>query len=431
MSGKAPASERGLMFLQRSAGNRAVSGLVGSVQRASLKGGVDVKDGKIRETVGFSHKFETPEKAFPAYKCKVKGAAEISGKVTAEVVDPAGTPGQVSLTNKALEFGTEHTQKLWEADYKNEAGELEKVTVELKEGGSGDPFKEDEGGALTLEAEAKLAFKNGMSQTANLTILKLGASKTGTLPFDVTVGEIVLKHKMPVIKLDHEHQGIKFTGNLDVAYSGTAKLDSAALATDLMTRYGGHILARFGITPLNALRNLLASGPAMVGFFGGYITVKAALASLDDFHDMKRVRAAALDASAGYRSGFMTALGVPASAGEAAWFAHGMNQGNAALDAQVRKVQADPMFQAFAFTDTELRTAIKQACAANAEAIGESVYAAADAQIKASFVKQWREKLSWAQKTFTKTSTAEAQLRTMLGLPDRGELPTTDLSPGP
>jgi len=411
-------------FVQRDTGG------TGNKATTEGKGSTSVGEGAIKQTVSVSRKFETPEKTIDKLKCKVKGSATISGSLTVEIADPTKTPGKSELTNTAVEFGTEHSQKLWEADYSKEAGELQSAEVSLKEGAKGNPFDEKSGGEVSIGAEAKVVTKTGVTASAELTVFKIGASTEG-FPFDVTIGELSLSEKMSPIKIPEgtEFKGYKFSGGLDVTYTFTVSPDKSEIAREIMTKYGPGLLGRLGITPLNAVRSIMASGPAMVGFFGAYVTIKAALATLEDWDDMKRIAAAAREASEGYIAGFMFAISGSGNAGEAAWYAEGINRGRAALDAQIRRIQNEPMFREFHFTDAELRPVIKDAVAANREMIFKTVYESADPQIKAAFVQKWDDNLSLPQKIFTNTDRDKAQLKTMLGLKDTEPLPKTDIEP--
>ena len=177
-------------------------------------------------------------------------------------------------------------------------------------------------------------------------------------------------------------------------------------------------------TVARAVSNIAKSGPAMVGIFGAYVTIKATLATLEDAAEERRVGDQIVSATDGYVAGFMAGVGWKMGGGDAAWFADGQAKGAAAKDALVAKVKADPVLSKYDIGPDEVLLHITDA----KDAFHSELYAAVKPQIASLYLKKWRENLSWATKTFTNEEEGgERRIRTRAGMPDSGPLPEPKL----
>jgi hypothetical protein len=173
-----------------------------------------------------------------------------------------------------------------------------------------------------------------------------------------------------------------------------------------------------------ALANIGKSGPAMVGIFGAYVTIKATLATLEDAAEERRVGDAIVSATDGYVAGFMAGVGWNMAGGDAAWFADGQAKGTAAKDALVAKAKADPVLAKYDIGPDEVLLQIRD----KREAFHSELYASVKPQIASLYLKKWRENLGWATKTFTNEEEGgERRIRTRAGMPDTGQLPDPKL----
>src|SRR4051812_48408555 len=177
-------------------------------------------------------------------------------------------------------------------------------------------------------------------------------------------------------------------------------------------------------TVARALANIGKSGPAMVGVFGAYVTIKATLATLEDAAEERRVGDAIVAATDGYVAGFMAGVGWTMAGGDPAWFADGQAKGAAAKDALVAKSKADPVLQKYDIGPDEVLLQIRD----KREAFHSELYASVKPQIASLYLKKWRENLGWATKTFTNEEEGgERRIRTRAGMPDTGALPEPKL----
>jgi hypothetical protein len=173
-------------------------------------------------------------------------------------------------------------------------------------------------------------------------------------------------------------------------------------------------------TVARAVANISKSGPAMVGVFGAYVTIKATLATLEDAAEERRVGDQIVASTDGYVAGFMAGVGWKMQGGDAAWFADGQSKGAAAKEALVAKVKADPVLAKYDIGPDEVLLHITD----RKDAFHSELYAAVKPQIASLYLKKWRENLSWATKTFTNEEEGgERRIRTRAGLPDTGALP--------
>lgn len=169
-----------------------------------------------------------------------------------------------------------------------------------------------------------------------------------------------------------------------------------------------------------ALANIASSGPAMVGIFGAYVTIKATLATLEDAAEERRVGDAIVAATDGYVAGFMAGVGWSMQGGDPNWYADGRSKGSAAKDALVAKAKADPVLNKYDIGPDEVLLQIRS----KRESFHSELYAAVKPRIASAYLKTWRENLSWATKTFTNEEEGgERRIRTRAGMPDTGKLP--------
>jgi hypothetical protein len=173
-----------------------------------------------------------------------------------------------------------------------------------------------------------------------------------------------------------------------------------------------------------ALSNIGKSGPAMVGIFGAYVTIKATLATLEDAAEERRVGDAIVAATDGYVAGFMAGVGWTMAGGDPAWSADGQAKGSAAKDALVAKAKADPALRKYDIGPDEVLLQIRD----KRDAFHGELYASVKPQIASLYLKRWRENLGWATKTFTNEEEGgERRIRTRAGMPDTGGLPEPKL----
>lgn len=359
---------------------------------------------------------------YATYKVSVNfgGSFEVAFPGGPEPQPGESPPPTKELKPVAKEAALKYAKRVWEKK-KGTLGSVESIDFVSGIGGKrgGEEVGGGHGGESGFAVGIKIKLAGNIELSGILNVVKLAepkSSKGMAMPFEIQGPSLEGggKIELPAVK-DHPWGGYKLTGSGVFGLTIIAEPVYTEIAIELMEKYAPQLLQRLGMTALQAVRNIMASGPALIGFLGAYITVKATLATLEDWSEEKRVVQAANQACAGFRTGFMTGLGVEMSAGDPAWYTHGAEQARAALMAQVTKIQAHPLFKPFNFTELELIKAMKDGIRGTP---GPFMKLAQENEprIKALYIQQWRQNLTWAQKTFTSTESAERRIKYMLGL---------------
>ena len=328
---------------------------------------------------------------------------------------------------------------------------LEAVDIEPEVGAGGAPKGEPGGSSFALAVGVKLKFSQGLKVGAKVNLVKV-ATKGGPSPetggaapaaFEVQgpalEGEI--KRDLPLAKIFTGKpfgEGVKYDGIVTFSGKGTLQINKTKLAAEIVKKVGSDVLQRYLSAAADvgqAVRNILASGPAVVGILGAYITIKATLATLEEGDEERRIADAASAATDGYVAGFMNGIGLGMSGGHPAWFADAKAKGAAAKAAIVTKIQTDPQLQQFQFSREELMGAIDEGLQAHKDEFHKELYGRVKPQIAALYIQKWKANLSWWEKTFTnEEKSGERNIRTRMSLPYSGELPTPEIGeppPGP
>jgi hypothetical protein len=218
-------------------------------------------------------------------------------------------------------------------------------------------------------------------------------------------------------------------GGMQVKLNGTA-----TLGLEFVPNWG-RILRQVGeqyskALLRNALRNVLTAEVGIAGA-GIAITVASTLASLDDWDEIKAIGKAADDATTSYVAGYVgtlaggksgAATGAAApGGGSSGFFDLGTSDGTKKLDEIVTKLQQNPAFQEFGFSAEELKGALAEAIGTQAAAIGEQVRSENEQRIKIAFLEKWKSRPRGLMERFMGTrETNEKYVRTYLGLPLTG-----------
>jgi hypothetical protein len=245
-------------------------------------------------------------------------------------------------------------------------------------------------------------MKNGAEFRGTAYLLRASLNP-GETP-EISALAIHCQESLPVLRLvNEEWNGFKVNGSLKLNFGFTITPDKSALALEAMKRLAPQLLRAGAGTVAKGAAEVLASGPALVGMLGGYVTIKATLASLADWKDMKDAASAAERAVQGYAGGFSAAVGGKSVAGDAKFFQQGRADG------------ARMLGDASEETRRTLTARLQQ----NASAVYDAIYSSTAPSIKEAFVERWKANLTGFQKTFTKTESDERRLRTRMGLKDR------------
>jgi hypothetical protein len=244
--------------------------------------------------------------------------------------------------------------------------------------------------------------------------------KTTVTPIDV---DVPLDNKV----ID----GIKLAAKMHLTISGDVEPDLKRLAIWIAGKAGPALLERLGIgvtasTLLRAVAGAMSSTEFNIGVFAAYITVKATMATLQKGDDIQATTKQAMDACYGYKSGFkFAATGVDNNkAGDAAWYGQGINDGNAALQAQATKLQQQ--FSGFNFQPQEIMNAIREKFASMPEMqnqLGLMIQDNAWPSIKSAYIAAWRKKRGVLEKFFTNVDSDEDKLAVNLGFKGRSDVP--------
>jgi hypothetical protein len=182
----------------------------------------------------------------------------------------------------------------------------------------------------------------------------------------------------------------------------------------------------------NALRNMLTAEVGLAGA-GIAITVASTLAALDDWDEIKAIGKAADDATTSYVGGYVgtlaggkssaaTGAAAPGS-GSGAFFDLGLSDATKKLDEIVTKLQQNPAFQEYGFTAEELKGAMAEMIGEQAAALGEQVRSQNEQRIKIAFLQKWKSRPRGLMERFMGTREVnEKYVRTYLGLPLEGPL---------
>jgi hypothetical protein len=390
----------------------------------------------ITQKLSFS--FKTPSVAVSKIKCEAQGEVKVAGQLTLSPTSDAEQDKKASAA-EAMAAGKDLARKHFDADAKPD-GVIESVDYELVEK-KAKPSPKLENGSGKLEASfaptVKLKLRGGAEVAVGVTILQLEQGADG---LKVEVGTIKASESLPLYTIPDGTlwNGFKVTGDLKLEFEFTLKPDKAAIAAELVQRFGPQLLAKSGLgtaggmvgTAAKAAAEIMGSLPAMVGIAGAYITVKSTLASLGDARDIKNVAAAAERAVQGYAGGFSGAVGGKKVAGDPAWNAQGAADGARMLDDQIAKVaqalRARAAAEGFAeLSPDEIRAVMMERIGGEAREIYDAVYTGAGPRIKEAYVKAWRDNLSTWQKLFTNTESDERYLRTRMGVAKKaGDKPT-------
>jgi hypothetical protein len=311
---------------------------------------------------------------------------------------------------------------------------LEAIDVEPEIGAGGAPKGQQTGGSFGLAVGVKFKFSQGLEIGVKAVLTKVatpgGASaETGekaayTIQAPAIEGEV--KREVALAKL---FKGAPFGTNVKydglVVFSGKASLEvnKTKLATEVAKKVGPEVLSKYFSAAAevgNVVRNILASGPAVVGILGAYITIKATLATLEQGDEERRVADAAQAATEGYVAGFMAGVGFSMSGGDPAWFADARAKGAAARGALVAWVKSDERLVGKDIGPDEVLLAI----ADHKDAFHSELYGRVKPQIASLYIQKWKQNLGFWERTFTnEEKSGERNIRTRMGLPDRGDLP--------
>jgi hypothetical protein len=339
-----------------------------------------------------------------------------------------GAVGDVALKGAVRWWENEHSDPI-----------LKSVDIVAEAGGKGPEKEKQAPGAASygLGVGVKLSFEGGLEVSGKLTLVKL-ESKGGSDPatggarthgFDLEGPELEgeVKNDISLAEIIKGQEGasfgedVKWNGKATFAGKATLKPNKEWLAAQAVER------TRIGAAAGDvgtAVQSILASGPALVGILGAYITIKATLATLEQGDEEKRVANAALAAIEGYETGFMSGIGIEMSGGDPAWHADAKGKGAGAKTAIIAKIQSDPQFKQFSFSEAELAAAIEEGIKGNRDEFLTELHARVKPQIAALYIEKWHESLGWWEKTFTnEEKSGERNIRTRMGISDLGELP--------
>lgn len=312
---------------------------------------------------------------------------------------------------------------------------LEAIDVE-PEIGAGGAAKGQQSGASSLGVAVgvKFKFSQGLELAAKVVLVKVatpggespetGEKSAYTIQAPAIEGEI--KREIALAKLFTGQAlgtGVKYDGIVSFSGKAAFEVNKTKVATEIAKKVAPEVLARLSASAAevgNVVRNVLSSGPAVVGILGAYITIKATLASLEEGAEQRRVADAARAATEGYVAGFMAGVGFGMSGGDPAWFADARAKGAAARGALVARVKVEPALAGHDIGPDEVLLAI----ADHKDAFHSELYARVKPQIGALYIQKWKESLSFWQTTFTNEEKhGERNIRTRMGLPDQGALP--------
>jgi hypothetical protein len=377
----------------------------------------------------------------------VSGVADFGPKKEGEEEAENSAEAKGGTVGEAALKGVVHR---WENDHPDPI--LKSVDIVAEAGGEG-PKKEDKAGAgsYSLGVGVKLSFEGGLEVSGKLTLVKLGSEGgsdpatggargegfhlegpelEGEVKNDVSLAEIMKGEEGASFGQD-----VRWDGKATFAGKATLKPDKKWLAAQVAERVAPETAARVGAAAGDvgaAVQNILASGPALVGILGAYITVKATLATLEQGDEEKRVASAALAAIEGYETGFMSGIGIEMSGGDPAWYADAKGKGASAKSAIIAKIRSDPRFAQYNFSDAELAAAIEEGIKGHRDEFLTELHARVKPQIAALYIEKWHESLGWWEKTFTnEEKSGERNIRTRMGISDLGELPKPQIGEPP
>ncbi len=454
-------------LLDGTAGGGATSGVQGrwlqlAGEKAPSKLGGDLSASGNKVTASVSVTYKPPPTKLSSIKAEVQCSVSASGSVTMEgpevVKDamPGGVstksgseiPGAGDKSGKpnpgiADEVALKLVHKLWDSDL------MEKSSLagppELEFGASGSRAKggEQTDGSASIGIGIKFKFKGGESVSGKLTLLKVGGAKAedGELPLpfsvDVLVGSLSLN--VPCKVGEEMIGGAKVSADLGLGVNITIKPDKMELAKEALKKFAPQILQRLGLSAFEAVRGILASGPALIGILGGYIQIKALIASLEDAAEMKQIARDAENGAAGYASGFVTGLGgtrAVSGTGLAgmAWMMDGIQAGAAAKVGVIQRIMGEPTIQAiFAGYGISIDDVIPEVEAMIEQRAGEIydvAYRRAEPAIAAQYYHKWRKSRSFADEHLGgNVERHDRELRAMLGLPAEGDIPDGGIPP--
>lgn len=354
------------------------------LQRDKGSAGANVEVGSAGVKVELSAKFEKeiPMKyAVATITPKVAAVGELK-----PTQDPAGSASiskegaKASVTvykDEAVAAGSSKFKDMAYQQIADSGWAVDKVDWETELGVG----ETDSGaGKAGIATGVKFTFKNGHETVVKAQLFEKSA-ETGLDGPKFTV-EPTLKFLDTTL---WDNGVAKLTMNGEVKLEMSLKPNWLEIFKELAKSGGRAVARQFAQAAMRGVTNFLLGSGGLIA--GGVVTVFSLSMSMIDISEIKQCQKQAPLAVEGYVRGWCISWGIEefGNAGTESFFNQGLADGKAKLDGAVKKIQQNPVFAPWNFTDDELRPALK----AQLRQHGGEVYTQVEAEVKMPIYKDF------------------------------------------